>query len=221
MELSPAGEGGLLQVEMVAFVDFDIVNGTHLSAKYPLETTFADPFTDQFLADCALPDGGHVHQTDQSYLIIIGPDQPPRYGIAFFRNKSDKQVDRGAVQRALLVVSRQPFFHLFEQSAYELLEYSIDPPEDETEPSSLPCLLSRYFRGILIEPDTVSTTSGIDNTQHHAQVRIFDHTHKLIVPEQYGLSRFDSVSLIRLIMELGVWNITLQVQRGALQLECR
>lgn len=188
----------IMGVEMVAFIDFDIVNGTQLSHQFPLGVEFS-PFSSQFLADCSLPDGAHLHQTDQSYIIMETEDSPIKYGIAFFRNKSDKSASRGAIQKALLVISKYPHFHLFEQVAYEVIEVSMTLPQTEMDE-----LLFKLYNALKIKPEKVITTTGLDKASHHVEVCVFDYKHKLSVPATYSPLQYNGTSLKFLLSRLKV-----------------
>ena len=188
----------VLGVELVAFVDFHIYDGTKLSSIYPEDANLEPEFSLQHLANCSLPDGAHLHLTDQSYL-VLPTKSGIKYGIAFFLNKSDSGVCRGAIQRALLVVSSLPHFHLFEEPSYKLLEYSTTNCKES--PIELLKLLYNCFK---IPPEKVITTTGLDQTRHHITVNLFKDSYRLKVPADYQPGQFDGVSLLDLVKTLGV-----------------
>lgn len=197
MDCEDINTDDVLGVEMVGFIDFDIINGTQMSHQYPIDADFGS-FTSQFLANCSLPDGAHLHQTDQSYMVIPSEDKT-YYGIAFFRNKSDKSATRGAIQRALIIISRQPHFHLFEQPAYEVIEASM-----ETAKEDMAALLLKFYNSLKINPEKVVTTTGLDKTSHHAELCVFDYKHKLSIPNSYPPLQFDSTSARYMVSHLKV-----------------
>ena len=191
------GEDNVFGVQMVAFVDFDIIDGTNMGFRYPSDVNLG--FSLQHLANCSLPDGAHCHQTDQSYIIIPSEDGP-KYAIAFFRNKSDKDANRGAIQRALLIVSSFPHMHLFEQPAYELLEYSITDSDSETPE----LLLKRLYTAFKKDKKDIFTTSGLENSTHNTSVTVFTHPHNISVPTYYPPGHFNGISLLQLVLTLRV-----------------
>ena len=97
--------------------------------------------SDEEIANLCLPDGGHLHTEDWTYIILT-PDKisdqkvdqytedPSEleaiekgtlYGMVYFRNVKDASARRGAVQKAMLLLARQPFFSMFEPLLREAL----------------------------------------------------------------------------------------------------
>lgn len=192
----------VLGVEMVAFVDFEIYKGTIMSARFPTNVEF-QPYSLQFLANCSLPDGAHLHETDQSYT-LMNIERGTRYGISFFKSTPDKSVSRGAVQRSIVIVSKLPHLHLFEKLAYETLDYSVQNHQASNNLESLTEILSQFYSALKIDKSKVITTSGLESTSHHVEYTNYQKTHKFTIPATYHPCVFNGASLLFLYHHLKV-----------------
>src|SRR3990167_3369610 len=189
-------------IKFVALTEFHIKDGLRIEFKYPENESLEPDLSDQFLANSSIPDGAHFHQTDQSYLILPIKNKNNKikkyYGISFCRNKADKSVKRGAIQKSLLLVSKYPHFHIFEQAAYELLESLIDSQENAFE------LLIKFYNQFVDEKN-LQVISGIDKSYYRTDISIFTHVYHINVPLSYPPDHFDSVSLLTLLLTFRVF----------------
>lgn len=102
------------------------------------------------------------------------------YGISIFKNKADKTVKRGAVQKSILLISKQPYFSLYEPILKHCINYYF-----EHKPKN--------FLKVIYDTLKRATTS----------VTLFDKTFPLEY-KSYNEDEFDSTSLIQLIQRFGV-----------------
>eukprot|EP01104_Vermistella_antarctica_P014200 TRINITY_DN4428_c0_g5_i1.p1 TRINITY_DN4428_c0_g5~~TRINITY_DN4428_c0_g5_i1.p1 ORF type:complete len:648 (-),score=154.01 TRINITY_DN4428_c0_g5_i1:9-1952(-) len=103
------------RIYSISIAEFDIDEGNTLSVTYPLAVDFG-PLNNK-LADLCLPDGAHYHTEDWVYVFLwdYDVDHPALYGMAFFASVRDEKYKRGAVQRSVLLLSTQPYFHFYEE----------------------------------------------------------------------------------------------------------
>ena len=148
--------------------------GNTLTHRYP-QFSLAE-YDDEYLGNCCLPDGGHIHREDRTFLIlhIREKKQPFRskskllkrkklaetqirdedeqeefvtkvlYGVAYFVSRTDATVKRGALQKAILILSSHPYFDLYYYPAKATLERYLD---DKTGKEGKP-LLKNFFESV-------------------------------------------------------------------------
>lgn len=109
-------------------IEFDILKGNTLSTVYPPEASdIQEKYKDRCIADLCLPDGAHEYEEDITHIFVPypsddqhannGPIENPNemlYGMVLFRNKRDKSVKRGAIQKSLLLLATKPLFSVWE-----------------------------------------------------------------------------------------------------------
>ena len=107
--------------------EFDITKGNTIGARYPGGRSLE--IDDELIACLCLPDGAHIHEEDYSHFFLHPPPHPHSaaevaaagkvsrvltrstyFGTAVFANVADPSVDRGAIQQAMVVVTRVPYF---------------------------------------------------------------------------------------------------------------
>eukprot|EP00301_Raphidiophrys_heterophryoidea_P001074 c10536_g1_i1.p1 GENE.c10536_g1_i1~~c10536_g1_i1.p1 ORF type:complete len:898 (+),score=234.67 c10536_g1_i1:377-3070(+) len=99
-------------IHLVALAEFDELTGSTLRERYPKDASIGD-LTENFLAEFAIPEGGHLHEKDIAYQ-IIKLDQEILYGMAYFSRRSDPTMKRGMRQAACIVLARAPHYDIFE-----------------------------------------------------------------------------------------------------------
>ena len=95
-------------VHSVAVLDFDISVGDTVRAKWPADAKL--PLSDDELSARCIPEGGHLFEEDWTFLIL---HEPALYGLAYFSNKKDATVKRGAVMMSIVILSSRPYFAFF------------------------------------------------------------------------------------------------------------
>jgi hypothetical protein len=135
-------------------LEFDIDVGNTLTHRYP-QFTLAE-YDDEYLGNCCLPDGGHIHREDRTFLVLqvrqktkvtkkskknkrkkkddnADEDSAEEkeqlrtlYGVAYFVSRTDATVKRGALQKSMLVLSYHPYFDLYYLPAKATLERYLD-----------------------------------------------------------------------------------------------
>ncbi|KAL0481302.1 hypothetical protein AKO1_012751 [Acrasis kona] len=121
-------------VYCVCIAEFDILKGNTLSHTYPPHRDVQELYSNADhellaplnIADMCLPDGAHVYEEDQTYMILpvkgvemrkeleLTESQKYIYGCILFRNKKDSTVKRGAIQKSILLLSSQPYFTMWD-----------------------------------------------------------------------------------------------------------
>lgn len=224
--------------------------GNTLTHKYPQFKL--EEFDDEYLANCCLPDGGHIHSEDRTYHILpikitqkkqksakkltkkklkkdetvdpediepeselqsprsspsspslspsTSPDHPEDeerilYGVGYFRNRPDKTVKRGALQKAILVLTWQPFFEIYSAPALATLERYLDDHKNGCKNGK--ALLKNFYE-------------SIQNlrSQGNLQLHLHDQVYPLNVPKVEE-DEFEGVSLINLVK---IFQVNLQTK---------
>lgn len=119
-------------IHSVAVGEFHLTQGSRIEAIYPMSVSYKRP---EYLANLCFPEGAHLHEEDWTYIILHDEyyDQSnssymPLYGIGFYGRKLDPNSTRNAVQRALLILSFKPYFHLYRKCLrLGLAEYFRNP----------------------------------------------------------------------------------------------
>ena len=191
----------VLGVTFVALIEFEIKKGAQITDKFPANFTFEPNFSEQFLADNCLPDGAHFHEREQTFLVLPISENKIFYGISFFRNKANKSVARGAIQKSLLIVSTLPHFHLFENVAYAILEKMIDQPQKTSK------YLQKLFASFGNVEDHYSKYPQLNSSFYQVSLKLYKEIFNLPVPSSYQPNCFYKISLIHLIKTFGVFQI--------------
>ena len=108
----------------VGSVHFDVSLGQIVDLVYPVDLTEDESFE---IAFASIPDvGTHDEAVVHHFILNVGGDRV--FGTAKFMQKWDESVDRGAVQRAIFLLSPLPFPKLAEQVISVL---NIDSTKDD------------------------------------------------------------------------------------------
>ena len=261
-----------VKLHSVSFAEFDIDVGNTLAHKYPQFKI--DEYDDEYLANCCLPDGGHIHAEDRTFLILqvkhtvlassLAPAAPAKkgkgssssssssarkekkakksarkdkdkekekdkdddddddaedgdassssgppssrnsvthavaategggggetvtlYGVGYFRNRPDKTVKRGAIQKAILILAWQPFFEMYYTPALATLERYLDDHKNGGKNGKN--LLKTLYE-------------SIQNLrlQGNLQLQLYDQVYPLNVPK-VDEDEFEGASLVDLV----------------------
>jgi hypothetical protein len=256
-----------LKLHSVSFAEFDIDVGNTLAHKYPQFKI--DEYDDEYLANCCLPDGGHIHAEDRTFLVLqvklsvlassVAPSVVPKkgkgssssssssssskkekkpkksarkdkdkdsddeddddadgtlsagpittsqshasfthasgeggedrtvtlYGVGYFRNRPDKTVKRGALQKAILILTWQPFFEMYYAPALATLERYLD--DNKNGGKNGKNLLKTLYE-------------SIQNLrlQGNLQLQLYDQVYPLNVPKVEE-DEFEGASLVDLV----------------------
>jgi len=252
-----------VKLHSVSFAEFDIDVGNTLAHKYPQFKI--DEYDDEYLANCCLPDGGHIHAEDRTFLILqvkhtvlassLAPSAPGKkgkgssssssssskkdkkakksarkekdkekdddddddaedgdapssavsrnsvthavaaaeggsetvtlYGVGYFRNRPDKTVKRGAIQKAILILAWQPFFEMYYTPALATLERYLDDHKNGGKNGKN--LLKTLYE-------------SIQNLrlQGNLQLQLYDQVYPLNVPK-VDEDEFEGASLVDLV----------------------
>lgn len=173
----------------LSIAEFELKIGNTLSHRHP---EFEIPgYDDTFLADCCLPDGAHLVEEDYTAIILEpkgGPDTI-LYGLGFFANVRDSTVKRGAIQRALLIILRQPYFGpLIPLVRHGIKKYI----EEGCNASILPELFN------ILNETLQNSTPGQPALHLTFKKEEFSMTFPLLKED-----RFDGVSLTELVQRFG------------------
>ena len=95
-------------IHSVAVLDFDISVGDTVRAKWPADAKL--PLSDDELSARCIPEGGHLFEEDWTFLVL---HEQGLYGLAYFSNKKDATVKRGAVMMSIVILSSRPYFAFF------------------------------------------------------------------------------------------------------------
>eukprot|EP00298_Acanthocystis_sp_HF-20_P017234 c21702_g1_i2.p1 GENE.c21702_g1_i2~~c21702_g1_i2.p1 ORF type:complete len:833 (-),score=303.07 c21702_g1_i2:74-2572(-) len=98
-------------IHFVGIAEFDEDTGTVMRGIYPTNPVLGD-YTLDYFAELSVPEGGHLHETDTSF-IIAKIDDEVLYGLAHFRKIADTTMKRGSRQASCIVVARQPHYDQF------------------------------------------------------------------------------------------------------------
>ena len=113
----------------MAILDFDITVGDCVCARYPSNAQL--PFSDDKLSALCIPEGGHIFEEDHTFVLCKEPVTSDQlFGLAYFRNKKDPAVKRGAVMRSIVLLSRRPFFSFYLPLLREALRRFMDEAAD-------------------------------------------------------------------------------------------
>ena len=113
----------------MAILDFDITVGDCVCARYPSNAKL--PFSDDKLSALCIPEGGHIFEEDHTFVLCKEPVTSDQlFGLAYFRNKKDPTVKRGAVMRSIVLLSRRPFFSFYLPLLREALRRFMDEAAD-------------------------------------------------------------------------------------------
>ena len=109
----------------MAILDFDITVGDVCKERYPSDAVI--PIADDKLSALCIPEGGHIFEEDHTFLFCKEPATGDQlFGIAYFRNKKDPTVKRGAVMKSIVMLSRRPFFSFYLPLLREALRRHMD-----------------------------------------------------------------------------------------------
>ncbi|RKO93362.1 docking domain of Afi1 for Arf3 in vesicle trafficking-domain-containing protein [Blyttiomyces helicus] len=113
----------------ILVAEFDIDKGSSLTHQYPCPTG-----TDtHILAELMLPDGAHVREEDWTMFFLNqrAPPLPLLYSLNLVRTKHISGVRRGARVKAMAIVSRHQWVHVFKPLLVLALEkYFVVPSAD-------------------------------------------------------------------------------------------
>jgi hypothetical protein len=181
-------------VYFVGIAEFDIKKGNILSDSYPKASQFLSDDKASYLADLCLPDGAHVTQEDWTYIVYYPKKNPifksgvktddQVFGLAMFKNVPDSKAKRGAIQTSMVILSRYPFFDIFEPILREALSQYI-----ETNDSSI---LKAVYDNI------------VDNWKKKDSFKLWDKLFSLSIPPVLKPGEFHGASLKKLIKRFGV-----------------
>eukprot|EP00756_Hemistasia_phaeocysticola_P011092 Hpha_TRINITY_DN15087_c1_g3::TRINITY_DN15087_c1_g3_i1::g.124009::m.124009 len=109
----------------VSLADFDLHKGNTISQTYPASVDLAAEVRQSNLHDLCFPDGAHEAQCDTVYGVLDRIDGGQLYAVGFYRAVRTNLVKRGAVQRGILVLSREPLYRCLSGFVHKLLDWWI------------------------------------------------------------------------------------------------
>ena len=188
-------------VYLFVCLEFDIDVGNTLTHRYPPFSL--EKYDDEYLGNCCLPDGGHIHQQDRTFLILhVKPSSlEPRklkkvkskrkklnnepleeegeskvlFGVGYFICRKDPTVKRGAIQKSMLILSYQPYFEVFHLPAIATLERYLDDKSCKEGKS----LLKNFFEAV----------QNMEKTQNY-QLQLYNETYPINIPILDEVSNF-------------------------------
>jgi len=207
-------ETGKLLLHSVSFAEFDIDVGNTLTHRYP-QFTLAE-YDDEYLGNCCLPDGGHIHREDRTFLVLQvrqktkvtkkskknkqkkkedGDEESTEkeqlrtlYGVAYFVSRTDSTVKRGALQKSILVLSYHPYFDLYYLPAKATLERYLDDKTGKDGKN----LLKNFYESV----------QAMEKTQNF-QLNLYGEQYPINIPVLEE-DQFEGASLVELINHFGV-----------------
>ena len=129
MAASSGVQPGKELVVHAAILSFDITVGEGITHKYPTDTAL--PIAGDRLAAVAMPEGSHKVSEDHTFLLArdsVSGEQ--LFGIAYFHNRRDPSVPRGAIMKSIVLLARRPFFAFYLPLVRAALLQHLDAKDD-------------------------------------------------------------------------------------------
>lgn len=174
----------------ISIAEFEKTLGNTLVVKYP--DFKLDEYDDQYLANCCLPDRAHLHDEDWTFLILPNAkNKKTLYGMGYFRNFRDATVRRGAVQKALLLLSTQPYFSVFKPLLQATIEKYYRETKDGKEAKA-----DHIFKALY-------ETVNYHLTQKILPINLWGESYAVNIPV-LGEDQFEGASLVELVGRFNV-----------------
>eukprot|EP01059_Diplonema_ambulator_P000876 TRINITY_DN10697_c0_g1_i1.p1 TRINITY_DN10697_c0_g1~~TRINITY_DN10697_c0_g1_i1.p1 ORF type:complete len:561 (+),score=163.21 TRINITY_DN10697_c0_g1_i1:93-1685(+) len=106
----------------VSIADFHIQIGNTITHTWP-QTADMKEFKTENLHDFCFPDGAHDAHRDTVYGVLECVDGTTMFGLGCYRALKTQSVERGAVQRGILIITTVPIYNTLNSIVHELLEW--------------------------------------------------------------------------------------------------
>jgi hypothetical protein len=102
-----------MSIYCVCLAEFHLTQGNTISHIVPKGLDIHEEFERRKIQDIAFPDGSHLKPTEKTFVFVNHKGET-LYGIVIFQQVSDPTAKRGAVQKSIIIFSRQPYFIFYE-----------------------------------------------------------------------------------------------------------